>query len=170
MPGAAGITSDSPQPCLCRSEMSLKAQQNPSAGLRARGPWCTPQYRVALAPGSSFCCCLGAVKEPVSSYGVIQLAYRVTAQLKKMCGAVHCAILELRIIGNFLWCWCGGIRLPVLIALLRSSSQCSKQAVQQRLCQHLAVCVSGKSNLLVQGGFWLSIALPLQTYAAIPSA
>lgn len=134
--------------------MSLQAQQNPSAGLWAQGRWCAPQYRVALAPGSSLCCCLDAVKEPVSSYGVIQLSYRVTAQLKKMWGVVHCAILELRIIGNFLWCWCGGIRLPVLIALLlRSGGQCSKQAVQQRLCQHLAVCIFGMSNLLVQGGF-----------------
>ena len=58
VPRAAEITSDSPQFCLCRSEISLKANKPLRQFYTSRDPWCAPQHRAPPAPGSPFCLCL----------------------------------------------------------------------------------------------------------------
>lgn len=94
----------------------------------------------------------------------------MTAQLKKMWGAVCCAILEWRIIGNFLWCWSGGIWLLTQIALLSlSSREWSKKGVQHHVCKHLGAFMFGMPSLLLQGGFWLQSMIPFQLQAALCS-
>lgn len=55
VPRAAEMSSDSPQFCLCLSEMSLKTNQTVQQSYTSRGPRCAPHHRGSLAPGSPFC-------------------------------------------------------------------------------------------------------------------